>query len=580
MNVRPMESSDLPGVVKTHLEAFPQFFLSSLGPRFLHHFYAAILGDPTGIAMVATENGAVVGFVAGTSQPTGFYRRFLFRRFVSVSLSLFSPPVTKPKTLFAVVRRALRRTTGVRVPRAAELMSLAVAPAYQNRGIGRGLTTAFVSATRDRGSRAVWLTTDAFDNERVMHFYENAGFERTRTFTNSEGRVMHQYMKREPEFVAFARPDVGDEEIEALRKVITSGWLTTGERVHEFERQFAAAVGAKRAVALNSGTAALHLALDAIGLQPGDEVIIPDYTFTSTAEVVLYFNARPVIVDVDARTLNMDPLAFEKAITPRTKAVIPVHFGGLSADLDAICGIAKRNGLAVIEDAAHAFPTRYRGRTIGNTDGMACFSFYATKTITTGEGGMLCTNSDQYADHARIMSLHGINRDAWSRYRTEGSWFYEVIATGYKYNMTDIAGAVGLTQLAKAERMHQRRQEIAGRYNASLPADVLELPAYDAIGDHAWHLYAVRLNLEQLKISRESFIDELRHAGVGSSVHFIPLHLHPVYRNALNHAENDFPVSVSQFRREISLPIYSAMSDDDVDSVIDAVLSVTKRFHV
>jgi dTDP-4-amino-4,6-dideoxygalactose transaminase/ribosomal protein S18 acetylase RimI-like enzyme len=579
MIIRRMEAGDLRDVVNTHLQAFPRFFLSELGPRFLQQFYRAIVLDESGVAIVATENGSVIGFVAGTIEPTGFYRRLLRRRFIRIAGSLLPPLFGSPKILVAVARRALRRTTGANTSGGAELMSLAVAPEYQRRGIARALVSSFLQATGRKGSSGVWLITDAVDNERVTLFYDRSGFERTRTFMNSEGRKLHEYTHRQRPFVPFARPDIGEEEIEAVRDVLESGWLTTGERVHEFERQFAAAVGAKHAVALSSGTAALHLALDAIGLQAGDEVIVPDYTFTATAEVVLYFGAKPIIVDVDRRTLNIDPAGVERGITSRTKAIIPVHFGGLPADLDAINGIAQTHGIAVIEDAAHAFPARYRGRSIGQTDQIACFSFYATKTITTGEGGMLCTNSDPYAERARLMSLHGISRDAWKRYRAEGSWSYEVVAAGYKYNLTDIAGALGLAQLVKAEKMRHRRQQIAERYYASLRQDVFELPAYDAIVDHAWHLYALRLNLERLTIDRDRFIEELRRAGVGASVHFIPLHMHPFYRDALNLAEDSFPVSLAQYRREISLPIYSAMTDKDVDTVIDAVLNVAKRFN-
>jgi dTDP-4-amino-4,6-dideoxygalactose transaminase/ribosomal protein S18 acetylase RimI-like enzyme len=583
MIIRQMEADDVHGVVKTHLDAFAKFFLSFLGPRFLRQFYAAIVNDQAGVAMVAMENGDVIGFAAGTTEPTGFYRRFLRRRFAAVSVSLVVPLVRRPSTMIAVTRRALRRTRGTEVPPGAELMSLAVADSHQNKGVGSALLKSFIDAVRNAGMRGVWLVTDAADNERVNRFYETAGFQRTRSFTNSEGRQLHEYtrsVEAKSIFIPFARPDIGEEEIDAVRAVLESGWLTTGERVHQFEEEFAAAVGAKHAIALNSGTAALHLALDAIGLQAGDEVIIPDYTFTATAEVVLYFGAKPVIVDVDRRTLNIDPAALEKAVTPRTKAVIPVHFGGLAADLDAINTIAKSHRLAVVEDAAHAFPARYRGRSIGSNGDVTCFSFYATKTITTGEGGMFCTNSDEHAERARLMSLHGISRDAWKRYRAEGSWFYEVIAAGYKYNMTDIAAAIGLKQLAKAERMRMRRQSIAERYNARIrESDLLELPACDSPSDHAWHLYALRLNLERLTIDRDRFIEELRSAGVGASVHFIPLHLHPFYRQKFGFSETDFPISFSEYRREVSLPIYSLMSDHEIETVIRTVFQIASRFR-
>ena len=372
-------------------------------------------------------------------------------------------------------------------------------------------------------------------------------------------------------FIPFARPDLSAAEIDAVRAVLESGWLTTGERVHEFEAAFAAAVGAKHAVALNSCTAALHLALDAIGLRAGDEVIIPAYTFTATAEVVLYFGATPVLVDIDARTLNIDPRRVAEAVTARTKAIIPVHFGGLAADLDALREVAEPRDIAIIDDAAHAFPSRYNGRCIGAISDITCFSFYATKTITTGEGGMLCTDDAAYAARCRLMSLHGISHDAWKRYRAEGSWFYEVVAPGFKYNMTDIAAALGLAQLQRADAMRARRQGIAERYNAAFEGHEFELPAFGDARDHAWHLYPLRL---PAGADRGAFVDALRAREIGVSVHFIPLHLHPFYRDHYGFTSDSFPVSTAEYEREVSLPIYSAMSDAEVDAVIDAVTAV------
>jgi perosamine synthetase len=374
--------------------------------------------------------------------------------------------------------------------------------------------------------------------------------------------------------IPFARPDIGHDEIERVRAVLESGWLTTGEQVHQFERELASLVGAKHAIALNSGTAALHLALEAIGLTRDDEVIVPAYTFTATAEVVLYFGARPVLVDVDPRTLNIDPKCVAAAITDRTKAIIPVHFGGLAADLDALRVIAKPSNIAIIDDAAHALPSRYRGRMVGAISDLTCFSFYATKTITTGEGGMICTDDDTWAARCRVMALHGISHDAWNRYRAEGSWYYEVVAPGYKYNMTDIAAALGIAQLAKVERMRERRQQIALRYNVAFGGDAsFEIPAFDAPEDHAWHLYALRLN----GIERAAFIETLRSRGVGTSVHFIPLHLHPFYRERFGYTRESFPVSTREYEREVSLPIYSVMPDADVESVIEAVRFAARK---
>lgn len=408
-----------------------------------------------------------------------------------------------------------------------------------------------------------------------------------------------------PTFLPFALPDVDHTEVKQIQDALESGWVTTGPKTRQFEAEFAVAVGAKHAIAVNSCTAAMHLALEAIGLQRGDEVITTPYTFAATAEVVRYFDARPVLVDVCSDDFNLNPALLEAAITPRTRAIIPVHIAGLSADLDAIAAVAARHNLAVIEDAAHAFPTRYKDRMIGqplkaeprehatrNMQHAICFSFYATKTLTTGEGGMICTDDDALAERCRIMALHGISKDAWKRYTAEGSWYYEIIAPGYKYNMTDIAAAMGLAQLAKAERMAARRQAIAQIYNQAFD----DLPAVQTPLDlqvqrpaacqgcactpdqmqcqHAWHLYMLRLNLEHLTIDRGRFIEALKARNIGVSVHFIPLHLHPYYRETYGYQPEDYPVAYREYLREISLPIYSKMTDQDVQDVIAAVREI------
>jgi dTDP-4-amino-4,6-dideoxygalactose transaminase len=376
-------------------------------------------------------------------------------------------------------------------------------------------------------------------------------------------------------FLPFALPDIDDTEFDEIKESLASGWVTTGPKVRRFEAEFAAAVGAKHAIAVNSCTAAMHLALEAIGLRRGDEVITTPYTFAATAEVIRYFDARPVLVDVDAESLNMRPDALAAAISARTRAIIPIHIAGLPAELDAIQDLARQHDLPIIEDAAHAFPCAYKGRPIGSLSQFTCFSFYATKTITTGEGGMICTDDDRWAERCRIMALHGISKDAWKRYTAEGSWYYEIVAPGYKYNMTDIAAGMGLAQLRKAERMWQRRQAIAARYNqafADLPA--LQLPHDRADCQHAWHLYMLRLNLEQLTIDRARFADELKQRNIGISVHFIPLHIHPYYRDTYAYQPKDFPTAYGEYLREISLPIYSKMSDQDVQDVIDVVRDV------
>ena len=373
-------------------------------------------------------------------------------------------------------------------------------------------------------------------------------------------------------FLPFALPHITAAEIDEVVDTLRSGWLTTGPKTKRFEREFAACVEAPYAVAVNSATAAMHLALDAIGLQPGDEVIVPVYTFTATAEVVVYFRAQPVFVDVDPLTLNLDPEQLAKRISPRTRAIIVVHMAGVPAEMDAILAIARAHGLPVIEDAAHAFPARYRGRMIGSIADLTAFSFYATKTLATGEGGMLTTANPHYAERASMMSLHGISRDAWKRYSAEGSWYYEVLQAGYKYNMTDVAAALGLQQLARSEWLLERRRSIARRYTEAFShLSAVETPPDPAHVDHAWHLYILRLHLERLRIGRDAFIQALTQANIGTSVHFIPLHLHPFYRDTYHLKADDFPAALRAYQRSISLPIYPGMTDEDVEDVIAAV---------
>jgi dTDP-4-amino-4,6-dideoxygalactose transaminase len=372
-------------------------------------------------------------------------------------------------------------------------------------------------------------------------------------------------------FLPFALPDLGDEEQLAVAEVLRSGWITTGPKVQALEVAFAAYVGARHAVAVNSCTAAMHLALDAIGVGPGDRVVTTPFTFAATAEVVRYFQARPVFVDVEPSSLNLDPDRLEDAIAG-AKAVIPVHIGGAACRLDAIHEIARRHGVPVIEDAAHALPTRAGGRLVGALSDVTCFSFYATKTMTTGEGGMLCTEDDALAERARIMSLHGISRDAWKRYTAEGSWFYEIVAPGYKYNLTDVAAAMGLVQLRRLDAMASRRQVIARAYDEAFRGmPELELPFRDASDQHAWHLYMLRLHLHRLGIDRAAFVAELKRRNIGASVHFIPLHTHPYYRETYGYRPEDFPVAWQEYQREVSLPIYSRMTDGDVQDVVAAV---------
>jgi perosamine synthetase len=360
---------------------------------------------------------------------------------------------------------------------------------------------------------------------------------------------------------------------------VREGWINTGPRAKAFEGEFAAAVGARHAVAVNSCTAALHVAYEAIGLRPGDEILVPAITFSSTASVACHLGARPVIVDVRRDDHNIDAAAAERRVGPRTRAIVPVHFAGQACDIDAVLDLARRRGLRVVEDAAHAFPARYKGRTIGAFGDVTCFSFYSTKTITTAEGGMACTESDDLASRMRIMSLHGMSKEAWKRYAAEGSWFYEVIAPGYKYNLTDVAAAMGRVQLRRAGAMRERRAAIAARFRAAFASvEAIDLPAVHADREHAWHLFVVRLRPGVLSIGRDRLVEELKERGIGTSVHFIPLHLHPYYRDALGHRPGDFPVAEDLYARCISLPVYSKMSDADADRVVDAVVDLA-RLH-
>jgi dTDP-4-amino-4,6-dideoxygalactose transaminase len=380
--------------------------------------------------------------------------------------------------------------------------------------------------------------------------------------------------------IPFHRPYITEEEIAEVVDSIKSGWITMGPKTIKFENEFGLYIGAKNAVAVNSCTAALHLALKAIGLKSGDEVIVPTMTFTATGEVVCYFGAKPVLVDSEENTHNIDVAEIEKAVTPRTKAIIPVHYTGQPCDIDEIMRIAGSHNLRVIEDAAHSLPAWYKERKVGTIGDITCFSFYATKTLSTGEGGMVTTGNDEWAERIRILRLHGISKDAWKRYSGEGSWYYEVVEAGYKYNMTDIQAALGLAQLKKVEWMWGQRREIADRYTEAFKdSEIIKTPHGNADRISAWHLYVIQLNLESLSIDRSRFIEELRIRGIGASVHFIPLHKHPFYRDAFGYNSVDFPVAERFYERIVSLPVYPGMKDSDVNAVIGAVEDVCRKFR-
>ncbi|MDP1691938.1 MAG: DegT/DnrJ/EryC1/StrS family aminotransferase [Burkholderiaceae bacterium] len=376
-------------------------------------------------------------------------------------------------------------------------------------------------------------------------------------------------------FLPFALPDIGEEEIAEVVDTLRSGWLTTGPKAKRFECDFAAFLGDEslHCIAVNSATAGLHLALEAIGIVPGDEVITTTHTFTATAEVVRYLGADVKLVDIDPATLNIDARAIEAAIGPRTKAILPVHYAGLAADMPAILALARQHGLKVVEDAAHALPTTIGGQLVGTLASDATvFSFYANKTITTGEGGMLVTRDAALAARARVMRLHGMSRDAFDRFTaTAPSWYYEIVAPGFKYNLTDMAAALGLHQLKKAWVFQQRRAELAALYDAALAGLPVTLPSQPRPGDlHAWHLYVLRL-ADGPGIDRDTFIERLFAAGVGCSVHYIPLHLHPYWRERYALDAAMFPHSQKAYERMLSLPLYTRMTAADVQRVVDAV---------
>jgi len=379
-------------------------------------------------------------------------------------------------------------------------------------------------------------------------------------------------------FLPFALPLIGDDEISEVVDTLKSGWLTTGKKTAQFENDFAEFVGASNALAVNSATSGLHLALEAIGVGKGDVVITTPYTFTATAEVIRYLGADPVLVDIDPRTFNIDPALIRKEIAKldNVKAILPVHFAGQACEMDEILSIAKESDIKVVEDAAHALPTTWKGQTIGSISDITVYSFYVTKTIATGEGGMITTENKDYLSRMKTMRLHGINRDVFDRYTSDKpSWFYEVVEPGYKYNMTDVAASIGIHQLKKANDFQERREWIATQYTEAFIDLPLATPfvAYPE-ETHAWHLYVLQLDLSSISVDRDKFIELMVEEGIGTSVHFIPLHLHPYWRDRYDYKADDFPVALDVFTRAVSLPIYPKMTDLEVERVITAVKKV------
>jgi perosamine synthetase len=400
--------------------------------------------------------------------------------------------------------------------------------------------------------------------------------------------------------VPFFRPSITEAEIDEVVNCLRSGWLTTGPRTKEFETQFAAMVQAKHAVAVNSCTAALHLAVEALGLREGQAVLVPTVTFAATAEIVRYQGAVPVLVDCDPVTLNMDMADAARKLELLTDGqlpidgalkvvgIIPVHVGGYMMDMQAVQRFAQEHNLWVVEDAAHAFPAATR-RSVNDawqycgesTANVTCFSFYTNKTITTGEGGLAATPDSDLADRMRQMSLHGLSKDAWTRYSGGNTWDYRIVAPGYKYNLTDIAASLGVHQLQRAEALRQKRLEIAQRYHqAFLSTSELDLPLFDESRLHSWHLYPIRLKLDRLSIDRNEFIQQLKELGIGCSVHWRPLHLHPYYEETFGWQPSSFPVATREWQRLISLPLFPDMREEELDYVVSCVRELCQRFAI
>jgi dTDP-4-amino-4,6-dideoxygalactose transaminase len=382
-------------------------------------------------------------------------------------------------------------------------------------------------------------------------------------------------IEKRKDFLPLAKPMIEEEEINAVIDVLKSGWLTTGPKVKEFEEKMQEYIHCKKAIGLTSCTGGLHIALAAFNIGPGDEVIVPTYTFAASAHVVAWLGAKPVLVDVEKDTFNIDPKAIEKAITKKTKAIMPVHFAGHSCDMDAIMKIAKKHNLFVIEDAAHAIGTEYKGKKIGSFGDVAVFSFYVTKGITTAEGGMCVTNNEELGKKLKRLSYFGVDKDAFNRYSDKGNWYYEIIELGYKYNMDNIQGTLGVEQLKKIDSFINKRIELVKIYNQHLRMiPEITIPKQKEYTKHTFHLYPVIFDFKKIGINRSEMINRLREYNVGPSVHFIPLHLHPYYQKTYGYKRGDFPIAEELFDNEISLPLWPGMNESDVKYVVESIKEI------
>jgi len=381
------------------------------------------------------------------------------------------------------------------------------------------------------------------------------------------------------EYLPFARPAIGDDEIREVEATLRSGWLTVGPRTRKFERVVAEYLGVEQTAAVSSCTAALHLAMVCFGIGPGDEVVLPTLNFAAAPNMVIHLGAKPVFADVDPVTMNVTPSLLDVATTDHTKLYVPVHFGGRPCEIDEIVTLGRSRGVRVLGDAAHAIGADVAGRKIGTIADATAFSFYVTKGITTGEGGVVSSKDPAMIERARLLSLHGMSSDAWKRYSEHGPWFYEILDAGYKYNMNDVQAAMGLCQMEKVDAFREARQRVADFYTRALgDMEGITVPPPFDVGHHAWHLYPIRIDLDSITIDRDRFIQALLKEGIGVSVHFIPLHLHPFYRDRLGYGPGSFPAAEEYFRRAVSLPIYPSMTDEDVRDVVLAIAKLLDHY--
>ncbi|MET1253600.1 GNAT family N-acetyltransferase [Aliikangiella maris] len=600
MEVRRLNSEDLDAIVKIHSSAFPDFFLTALGARFLTKYYSFYLDDKH-VALVCIDGVEIMGFAVGSHNIEEFYCELSNRKMYflpSILLNVFNWQLWSKifKRAMSIIFKKRVNDDKVNLKGYCELTSIGVSADHQNKGVGKTLLNAFEVVCFESECAGIYLTTDQDNNESVIEFYKRSGYDIFKEFKQGKSRVM-LIMKKDKcnktdrgedsdlmPFIPYALPLTDENEINEVIDTIRSGWLTTGPKTKQFEKDFSEFVQAKYALAVNSATAGLHLGLEALGVGAGDKVITTVHTFTATAEVIRYLGADPVFVDIEGDSFNIDCDEVEAALIahPEAKVIMPVHYAGQSANMTRIMALAEQYKVKVLEDAAHAVPTTHQGKIIGTFGDITVYSFYANKTITTGEGGMLVTNNEEYAKRVSCMRLHGISKDVFDRFTsTKPSWHYQVVAPGFKYNMTDIAASLGIHQLKKAWQLQERRKEIANKYsNAFNDLPVVTPLIINEDDVHSWHLYVLQLNIDEISISRDRFIEILAEKGICTSVHYIPLHFHPYWQETYSLSKADFPRSSKAFTRIVSLPNYPKMTDEQVDKVISVVRNVLKEYRL